>query len=107
MINVTEIPMTYIQAPIAIPTPDVAHIPAAVVKPVMLFLCINIIPAPRKPIPLAMVEATLDGSSLTSTPLYNPCEQTSPVSIIIFIQSNPFTFLHFLKHHHLQVFHSL
>ena len=52
----------YNPAPIHIPTPDVAHIPAAVVKPETLPFFTKITPAPKKPTPLTIWAAIREPS---------------------------------------------
>ena len=63
MSAVDMMPMPYIPAPNAIPTPTVAHRPADVVRPSALSLLTNMTPAPRKP----MAETTLAAIREAST----------------------------------------
>ena len=57
------IAMKYAPAPRASPTPATAHRLAAVVSPRTWFLSLNIVPAPRKPMPVIIPDAILVGSS--------------------------------------------
>ena len=80
---VAVIPGAYMPQPIAMPTPVVVHRPAAVVRPTTPPRCTKITPAPRKPIPAAMLAATRETS--TETPAAptigrKPYEETSVIS---------------------------
>lgn len=71
--------------PIAMPTPVVVHRPAAVIRPITPPRCTKITPAPRKPIPAAMLAATRETS--TETPAAptigrKPYEETSVISAV-------------------------
>ncbi len=57
-------PKTYCPYPIAIPIQAVAHIPAAVVNPLIPLEFFNIAPAPKKPIPERTCAGSLAGSRL-------------------------------------------
>ena len=76
MINSAElIPMTYIPEPMARPTPAVAHIPAAVVRPFTRLLRTKITPAPRNPTPLTTCAAIREASA--SYPSKKPYLETT------------------------------
>ena len=58
----------YNPAPAAIPTPEVAHTPAAVVSPCISCLRYMMMPAPRKPMPETICAATREASASILSP---------------------------------------
>ena len=62
--NHANILKTYYPYPMAIPIHAVAHIPAAVVSPLIPFEVFSIAPAPKKPIPDNTCAVNLAGSTL-------------------------------------------
>ena len=68
----------YSPAPAAMPTPAVAHTPAAVVRPCISWRRYTMMPAPRKPMPETICAATREASASIESP--NPYFDTTMMS---------------------------